>query len=79
MSTNSTIPNKRNIEIKARLANATEYERRVEIAKKLTQTTGEIIKQHDVFYKVTNGRLKLRYVQVNNIFFFLRWEKKNLC
>lgn len=64
MSSNSTIPNQRNIEIKARLANATEYDRRVAIAKELTQTTGEIIKQHDVFYNVTNGRLKLRYVQV---------------
>lgn len=66
MSTNSTtIPNKRNIEIKARFANADEYERRVNIAKELTQTTGEIINQHDVFYNVPNGRLKLRYVQVS--------------
>lgn len=57
--------NKRNIEIKARIHSAAEYERRVEIAKKLTNTDGEIIPQHDIFYKVPNGRLKLRFQKVN--------------
>ena len=53
-------PEKRNIEIKARLANEVAYEKRVEIAKKLTSTEGMILNQRDVFYKVNNGRLKLR-------------------
>ncbi|XP_031622809.1 uncharacterized protein LOC116340453 isoform X2 [Contarinia nasturtii] len=51
---------KRNIEIKARIANDAEFERRVETAKKLTNTNGEILSQRDVFYKVCSGRLKLR-------------------
>lgn len=51
---------KRNIEIKARIADESGYEKRVEIAKKLTKTTGKILNQRDVFYKANNGRLKLR-------------------
>lgn len=51
---------KRNIEIKARIADDAGYEKRVEIAKKLTNSDGEILEQRDVFYKVCNGRLKLR-------------------
>lgn len=58
-------PTKRNIEIKARIADDSGYEKRVEIAKKLTNTNGEVLKQRDVFYKVNNGRLKLR-MQVRN-------------
>lgn len=53
-------PEKRNIEIKARLADEAAYEKRVAIAKKLTNTDGMILNQRDVFYKVNNGRLKLR-------------------
>lgn len=60
----SNIPDKRNIEIKARIQNEAEYERRVNIAKELTNTNGEIIPQRDVFFNVTNGRLKLRYLTV---------------
>lgn len=60
----SVEPTKRNIEIKARIANEEEFSKRVNIAKKLTDTEGEIIPQHDVFFNVTNGRLKLRYLQV---------------
>lgn len=59
MSTNVE-PTKRNIEIKARIKNELEYEKRVEIARKLTNTSGEILNQHDIFYKVNTGRLKLR-------------------
>lgn len=55
----------RNIEIKARVGSDEELQRRVEIAIKLTDTDGEIIDQHDIFYNVTNGRLKLRYSKVN--------------
>lgn len=62
----STAPaSKRNIEIKARIANDEEFEKRVKIAKKLTNTDGEIIPQYDVFFNVTNGRLKLRYEKVS--------------
>ena len=53
-------PEQRNIEIKARLANDAAYEKRVGIAKQLTNTDGMILNQRDVFYKVNNGRLKLR-------------------
>lgn len=56
--------NKRNIEIKARIANDAEFEKRVQIAKELTGGNGELLPQHDVFFNVTNGRLKLRYQQV---------------
>lgn len=55
----------RNIEIKARLGNDEQFERRVQIARKLTGTEGELIEQHDVFYNVTEGRLKLRYLKVS--------------
>ena len=59
------IESKRNIEIKARIHGENEFVKRVEIAKKLTNTSGELIPQHDVFFKVANGRLKLRYLQVS--------------
>lgn len=52
----------RNIEIKAKIANETEFNEKVEIAKKLTgEKEAEIINQHDVFFKVPQGRLKLRF------------------
>lgn len=55
----------RNIEIKARLGNDEQFERRVQIARKLTSTEGKLIEQHDVFYNVTQGRLKLRFLKVS--------------
>lgn len=60
MSNTTVEPSKRNIEIKARIVNDAGFEKRVEIAKSLTSTGGEILIQRDVFYKVSNGRLKLR-------------------
>lgn len=56
----SNTPAKRNIEIKAHIPNVIAYDKCVEIAKELTNTNGEMLKQQDVFYKVSNGRLKLR-------------------
>lgn len=56
---------RQNIEIKARVANDAAFEKRIEIAKTLTSTAGQVLEQHDVFYKVSNGRLKLR-VEVSN-------------
>lgn len=52
----------RNIEIKAKIADEIEFKRMLEIAKKLTgdQQATKIV-QHDVFFNVQNGRLKLRY------------------
>ncbi|XP_044253947.1 uncharacterized protein LOC123004655 [Tribolium madens] len=47
----------RNIEIKAKVR---ELARLIERAKALSETPGEIIKQHDTFYSVVKGRLKLR-------------------
>ncbi|XP_037030623.1 uncharacterized protein LOC119070404 [Bradysia coprophila] len=52
----------RNIEIKARITDNTEFERKVKIAKKLT-TNYSVIKQRDVFFNVTTGRLKLRFLE----------------
>lgn len=53
---------RRNIEIKAKLADLKEFNEKVEIAKQLTgEKHAEIIVQHDVFFKVPIGRLKLRY------------------
>lgn len=51
---------KRNIEIKARIGSNEEFQRRIDIAKELTKTDGEILPQHDTFFNVPNGRLKLR-------------------
>lgn len=60
MSATTIEPKRRNIEIKARIADDADYENRVEIAKNLTNTAGEVLNQRDVFYNVSNGRLKLR-------------------
>lgn len=58
----------RNIEIKARICDSIEFERKIEIAKKLTQNY-TVIKQRDVFFNVTSGRLKLRFLEVQLTFF----------
>lgn len=58
---------KRNIEIKARIGDDAGFAKRIEIAKKLTNTSGAVLNQRDVFYKVPNGRLKLR-MEVRIIF-----------
>ncbi|XP_063233388.1 uncharacterized protein LOC134537081 isoform X1 [Bacillus rossius redtenbacheri] len=50
----------RNVEIKAKL---TDVEFVVRKAKELSSSEGEIQRQHDVFFNVPNGRLKLRYMQ----------------
>lgn len=51
---------KRNIEIKARISDELAFQERIDIAKKLTNTDGSILKQQDVFFNVHDGRLKLR-------------------
>jgi hypothetical protein len=57
----------RNIEIKAKINNDVEFNEKIEIAKKLTgKNEAEVIKQHDVFFEVTQGRLKLRYEEGKN-------------
>ena len=63
--TNRAVPaDERNIEIKARIGSDEEFEKRVEIAKKLTNNSaGELIVQRDVFFNTKNGRFKLRYLQ----------------
>lgn len=69
--TTTIVPEKRNIEIKARIADAEEFQKRICIAKRLTNNDGQILKQRDVFYKVSNGRLKLRMeVRFTWILFF---------
>lgn len=57
----------RNIEIKARISDGNEFKRKIEIAKNLTDNY-TILKQRDIFFNVTNGRLKLRFLEVKNIF-----------
>lgn len=64
-------PKKRNIEIKARIANDAGYEKRVDIAKFITKTTGKVLEQRDVFYNVPNGRLKLRVQVTIKIWFHI--------
>ncbi|KAM8718430.1 hypothetical protein ACLKA7_001612 [Drosophila subpalustris] len=55
----------RNVEIKARIPGGVdEFERRLDVAKKLTGAGGELIVQRDVFFKSPQGgRLKLRYLE----------------
>ena len=63
---------RRNIEIKAKIANEKEFNEKVEIAKQLTgEKNAEIIVQHDVFFKVPIGRLKLRY----EVSYFLKLQE----
>lgn len=60
---NESVPpsTSRNIEIKAKLGSDDQYEERVRIASNLCgDDTGKILIQHDIFYNVPNGRLKLR-------------------
>lgn len=64
LNTTDLEPVSRNIEIKARLGADTEFERCLEIARNLTKTDGTKIEQYDVFYNVSQGRLKLRYEKV---------------
>lgn len=54
---------RRNIEIKAQLSNLNEFNDKVNIAKNICDKdfNQTILKQRDVFFKVPNGRLKLRY------------------
>ncbi|XP_035786433.1 uncharacterized protein LOC118463742 [Anopheles albimanus] len=52
----------RNVEIKARVAGEEGFERRIALAKQLTGTDGVLIVQRDVFFNVSSGRLKLRYL-----------------
>ena len=57
----------RNIEIKARVGSDEEFQRRLEIAKKLTNSSsGQLLVQRDVFFNTKDGRFKLRYVQPPN-------------
>ncbi|ALC49050.1 CG14434 [Drosophila busckii] len=65
MSDAAAAPDQRNVEIKASIPGGVEeFARRVEIAKQLTGTNGEIIKQRDVFFNSPRGgRLKLRYLE----------------
>lgn len=52
----------RNVEIKAKIADEEEFNKKINIAKQLTgKQEATVIVQHDVFFKVPNGRLKLRY------------------
>lgn len=57
----------RNVEIKARVHNLSDLLEKAEI---LASCVPEIIKQNDVFFKVSKGRLKLRKFEVTNKTFF---------
>ncbi|XP_063543960.1 uncharacterized protein LOC134752260 [Cydia strobilella] len=48
----------RNVEIKARI---TDYENICKVAAELSQSEGTVIKQDDTFYRVNDGRLKMRF------------------
>jgi adenylate cyclase class IV len=51
----------RNVEIKAKVK---EMVKLIERAQSISGTNGEIIIQHDTFYNVQQGRLKLRKFEV---------------
>ncbi|XP_055843771.1 uncharacterized protein LOC129910416 [Episyrphus balteatus] len=53
----------RNIEIKARVGSDSEFETKVNIAKKLTASEGELLIQKDIFFNSETGRLKLRHTE----------------
>lgn len=61
--TKEAVAPSRNIEIKARIPSDEEFQRRVEVAKGLTKTDGELLVQKDVFFKSEMGRFKLRYLE----------------
>lgn len=52
----------RNVEIKAKVVNIIDL---LQKAKILSSSEPEIIKQNDVFYNVSQGRLKLRKFEVS--------------
>ena len=54
----------KNVEVKAQILSQEEYDRKLTIARSLTGTMGETLKQHDVFFNSQNGMLKLRYIEV---------------
>lgn len=60
----------RNTEIKCRIGSDEEFQKKIEIAKKITSSNGTILKQDDVFFNCNSGRLKLRYTEVRNQFIF---------
>ena len=47
-----------NVEIKARLADRA---RAVAVAKELSGSEGEVLEQEDTFFRVAEGRLKVRF------------------
>lgn len=55
----------RNTEIKCRVGSDEKFQKKIEIAKKLTSNSGTILKQDDVFFNCNSGRLKLRYIEVS--------------
>lgn len=65
----------RNTEIKCRVGSDEEFQKKIEIAKKLTSNNGTILRQDDVFFNCNSGRLKLRYIEVRSQF---NPPKKNL-
>lgn len=52
----------RNVEIKAKVHSVSDF---LERAAKLSGSEGQIIEQEDTFYKVPQGRLKLRKFKVS--------------
>lgn len=57
----------RNIEIKAKVDNPGN---KISLIKQLTEENCTIIKQHDTFFQVPEGRLKLRKFEVRSFFVF---------
>lgn len=61
LASNALIIIMKNVEIKAKVRCVVEL---IDRAAKLSGSNGEIIKQEDMFYKVPQGRLKLRKFEV---------------
>lgn len=56
----------RNVEIKARVSNLKEMTDKAQV---LANDVGTVIQQEDTFFKVPNGRLKLRKLDVSLLLF----------
>ena len=54
----------RNVEIKARIR---DFDRLLNLAKQLSNSSGTLIEQEDTFFNAPNGRLKLRELKVMRV------------
>lgn len=54
----------RNVEIKAKIINFDDF---IVKCEEISQSVGEVFQQEDYFFNATNGRLKLRNIEVSSL------------